>query len=115
MAPEAAAHPREAGWIRKKYLFATAPASESKDGRPSVSETFVNRLAKDGFSKIDYRSLFEVFRESVQRYSASPCLGRRDENGAWQFETYTVRRLDGNTHALYLVTQHTRFRNSVFL
>ncbi|XP_028805909.1 long chain acyl-CoA synthetase 4-like [Neltuma alba] len=65
---------------QKRYIIEVEKAKEASDGRPTMGPVYRSLFAKDGFPPptpgLD--TCWDIFRLSVEKYPASPMLGRRE-------------------------------------
>ncbi|KAK9079769.1 hypothetical protein SSX86_001442 [Deinandra increscens subsp. villosa] len=79
---------------KKKFILEVEPATEAKDGRPSMGPVYRSVFAKDGFPPpIDgLDSCWDVFRISAEKYPDNKMLGTREfvdgKHGKYEWLTY---------------------------
>lgn len=76
-----------------EYIVEVEPGKPGIGDKPSVGPAYGNSMAVKGFSApIDAcKNLYDAFQSSVNRFGASPCLGKRiDGKGEFVWETFKV-------------------------
>ncbi|PSR91438.1 Long chain acyl-CoA synthetase [Actinidia chinensis var. chinensis] len=65
---------------QKRFVIEVEPATEAKNGRPSMGPVYRSVFAKDGFpTPIEgMESCWDIFRMSVEKFPDNPMLGRRE-------------------------------------
>ena len=85
------------------YLRPVSEVRQAKDGVPSASRIYRNKIALDGFpdlSKYGISTLYELFQFSAKKFAGERCLGYRPVTGGsvgdYEWLTYaeTAQRVD---------------------
>jgi long-chain acyl-CoA synthetase len=86
------------------YLRPVSEVRPAKDGVPSASRVYRNKVALDGFpdlSKNGVTTLYELFQYGVKKFAGEKCLGYRPVTdgsvGDYEWLTYadTAERVEG--------------------
>lgn len=80
---------------KRQYLVPVGDIRPASGDVPSASKIYRNVVAEKEFPKIDASTLYELFQNSVSKYSGEKCLGWRPidkatgKAGDYQWVTYS--------------------------
>lgn len=80
--------------MASKFLVPVGDIRPAEGDRPSASKIYRNAVAEKGFPELGAKTLYELFQNSVSKYSGEKCLGWRPVDKAtgkaseYQWMTY---------------------------
>lgn len=79
--------------VMDKYVVTVGEARPAAGDVPSASPVYRHASAKDGFPELGPKTLFELFEQSVAKFSDKKCLGHRPKltdgtRGPYEWRTY---------------------------